>query len=237
MTHEETVKLIGLLIVAYPSYDKFKDQSHIRSTVALWDKIFADDDFGLVQTALEKHIATSKWPPSIAELREIMAEMTNPGLLDKEEAWELVQKLLETHSSLWDSTEKYLPRIVAQAVDGVGYDQLYALHCAVSRRDYDKAGLAKLTFMQAYEERLIRAKEKAVMPKRLYEQYEQVKKLCANEEDRAAVARLDREYTKQQEYLHAPSNGLLEALESLRNLPEIGTPMLPESTRENGDSE
>ena len=52
MKHEETVKLIGLLVVAYPSYDKFKDESHLRSTVALWDQMFAEDDFKLVQLAL-----------------------------------------------------------------------------------------------------------------------------------------------------------------------------------------
>ncbi len=167
MKHEETVKIIGLLIVAYPSYDKFKDESHIRSTVALWDKMFADDDFGLVQMAVEKHIAKSKWPPSIAELREIMAEITHPELIPVEEAWSLVKKLLAMHERLYAPTNAFLPKLIAEAVDAVGYENLKSLSRSVAQGDSKKAGLDRVAFIQAYENRLQRDKERAVMPKNL----------------------------------------------------------------------
>lgn len=34
MTQKETIKLIGIITMAYPNFDKFKDENHIRSMVA-----------------------------------------------------------------------------------------------------------------------------------------------------------------------------------------------------------
>lgn len=48
MTQKETIKLIGIITMAYPNFDKFKDENHIRSMVAVWADIFSEDNAGLV---------------------------------------------------------------------------------------------------------------------------------------------------------------------------------------------
>ncbi len=217
MTHDETVKLIGLLIVAYPNFDKYSDKAHLRSTVALWDKMFSDDDFGLVQMALEKHIATSKWPPSIAELRDIMTTITNPELIPVDEAWAIVRKLLATEERLYRPTGEYLPSIIAEAVDAVGYDQLKALSCSVIRGDTDKAGLDRVAFVQAYEGKLLRARQRAAMPEDLRIRMDAAKKHYADD-GATQLNYLEKSYKEQQERLYKNSH------------------LLPESTCESGDS-
>lgn len=219
MRPEETVKLIGLLTVAYPSYDKFKDEVHLRSTVALWDQMFADDDFRLVQLALEKHIATSKWPPSIAELRDIMTTITHPGLIPTDEAWAAVRKLLAQHEYLHQPTAAYLPALIAQAVDAVGYGNLKELSRAAARGQSSKAGLDRITFVQAYEAALQRAREQAALPEKLRTRLDKARQHYSDG-SAEQILRLEQSYQEYQDrYSFMPSANLL-----------------PESTHENGDS-
>jgi hypothetical protein len=164
MTGAQAAKLVGLMAVAYPSYDKFRDESHLRATVALWGQMFAEDDFSLVQLALEKHIATSKWPPSIADIRDILADITMPGLLPVDEAWRAVQQLMRLHDRLYEPTDRYLPAPIAQAVDTVGYDVLVALSRAAVCGKNDKAGLDRVAFEQAYGAVRDRERERAALP-------------------------------------------------------------------------
>lgn len=219
MMHEETVKLIGLMVVAYPSYDKFRDEGHIRSTVALWDQMFADADFRLVQLALEKHIATSKWPPSIAELRDVMADITMPGLLPADEAWRAVSKLLSLHDRLYGPTTDYLPAAIAEAVDTVGYEELRELSRAAARGQSAKVGLDRVAFTQAYEAIRARKREQGALPSALLRRLEQAKEHYADG-SADTLLRLDRSYQDQWE-LHHPSLQELAALpEPSDNKPE-----------------
>ena len=68
MTREEIIKVIGIITTAYPNFDKFRDEKHIRSMVAIWADMFSEDDAGLVALSVKEYISTSKWPPSIAEI-------------------------------------------------------------------------------------------------------------------------------------------------------------------------
>ena len=94
MTKKETISLFGILIAAYPNFDKFKDDSQVEGMVNMWASLFADDDSKIVGLAVKKHIMTSKWPPSIAEIREIMADITHPDLIPPDQAWAAVSDLL-----------------------------------------------------------------------------------------------------------------------------------------------
>lgn len=209
MKREEVVKLIGLLVVAYPSYDKFKDESHLRSTVALWDQMFAETDFRLVQLAVEKHIATNKWPPSIAEILDIMADITMPGLLPVEEAWLAVKKLLILHERLYGATNTYLPDPIAQAVDTVGYDQLVELSRAAAQGRSSKVGLDRVAFTQAYEAIRTRIREHAGLPGKLQVRLNNARQHYADGSEKL-ILRLEEQYQERWERQH-PSVQLLQA--------------------------
>ena len=86
MTKADAAKLVAIVVTAYPNYDKFRDEAAVTATVNLWATIFQADDGRIVALALNKHIATSKWPPSVAEIRELMLEIQHPELIPPEQA-------------------------------------------------------------------------------------------------------------------------------------------------------
>lgn len=175
MTREETIKVIGIITTAYPNFDKFRDEKHIRSMVAIWADMFSEDDAGLVALAVKEHISTSKWPPSIAEIREIMTRIAHPDIIPPDEAWEVVSKYLDTEGE-YNHGDIYraLPRTIAEAVDSIGYGQLYAMHVAYARGHAAKAGLDRVAFMQAYEDKVERQRRKAMLPGSLRQKIEAV---------------------------------------------------------------
>ena len=175
MTREETIKVIGIITTAYPNFDKFRDEKHIRSMVAIWADMFSEDDAGLVALAVKEHISTSKWPPSIAEIREIMTRIAHPDIIPPDEAWEVVSKYLATEGE-YNHGDIYraLPRAIAEAVDSIGYGQLYAMHVAYARGHAAKAGLDRVAFMQAYEDKVERQRRQAMLPGSLRQKIEAV---------------------------------------------------------------
>lgn len=193
MTHEETVKLFGLIIVAYPNFDKFKDEAHIRATVALWDMMFADDEKWLVSMAVEKHISTSKWPPSIAEIREIMAEIKQPDILPADEAWGLVEKLMHVHESLYAPATAFLPRLVGETVDAVGFEYLKSMRRASAQGHTAKIGLDRHAFIQSYEARMKAEKQQAALPDKLKDKLNRATAHFTDGSD-AKIARLESDY-------------------------------------------
>jgi len=171
LTRQEVSKLIGIVVVSYPGFDKFREDDHIRALVDLWAANFADDTPDLVGLAVKKHICTSKWPPSIAEIKELIIDITHPDIIPLDEAWKIVQECMELYPErLYGSTDQFLPDLIAEAVDSIDYRTLWDLHCAHARGYSEKAGHDYLRFKQAYEPLYHRARERAMLPHTLCEE-------------------------------------------------------------------
>lgn len=163
MTKADAARLVAIVVTAYPNYDKFRDSQAVEATVNLWAKLFEADDGRIVALALNKHIATSKWPPSVAEIREIMLEIEHPDLIAPDEAWAAVSDLLYTageynHGDL----NRQLPPLVARAVETIGWGNLWEMH-----RSYcvgGKPGMDRVAFMQQYTPMYEREKQRAMTP-------------------------------------------------------------------------
>ena len=198
MTREETIKVIGIITTAYPNFDKFRDEKHIRSMVAIWADMFSEDDAGLVALAVKEHISTSKWPPSIAEIREIMTRIAHPDIIPPDEAWEVVSKYLDTEGE-YNHGDIYraLPRTIAEAVDSIGYGQLYAMHVAYAWGHAAKAGLDRVAFMQAYEDKVERQRRKAMLPGSLRQKIEAVS-AGLDDGTRSLIEGVNRRYEERQ---------------------------------------
>ena len=188
MTREETIKVIGIITTAYPNFDKFRDEKHIRSMVAIWADMFSEDDAGLVALAVKEHISTSKWPPSIAEIREIMTRIAHPDIIPPDEAWEVVSKYLDTEGE-YNHGDIYraLPRTIAEVVDSIGYGQLYAMHVAYARGHAAKAGL----------DRVERQRRKAMLPGSLRQKIEAVS-AGLDDGTRSLIEGVNRRYEERQ---------------------------------------
>ena len=166
MTKADAAKLVTFVVTAYPNYDKFRDEAAVIATVDLWASMFQSDDGRIVALALNKHIATNKWPPSVAEIRELMLEIQHPELIEPDRAWLAVSDLLYTtgennHGNL----HQQLPPLVARAVEAIGYSNLYEMHRSYYRGC--KPGMDRVAFMDIYKPMYEREKQRAMTPEGL----------------------------------------------------------------------
>lgn len=66
MTRDETKKLFALMIMAYPPQLRIENTEH---TITLWFKLLEDINYKDAERGMINIIKTSKYPPSIADVR------------------------------------------------------------------------------------------------------------------------------------------------------------------------
>lgn len=163
MTRAEAAELVTVIVAAYPNFDKFKNPQEVRNYVELLTIMFAAEPGGAVGLAVKKHIATSKWPPSIAEIRELMLETQHPEIIPPDLAWAAVSDLMFTFKRFqWEEVKKRLPALVARCVEIIGWQQLCDMHHADESGKH--AGIDRVAFMKQYEPMYGRAKREAMTP-------------------------------------------------------------------------
>lgn len=162
MTRNDTIKIIAIIVMAYPSFDKFKDEGHIEALTSMWAEMFKDDDAVIVSMAVRKHISTSKWPPSIAEIREDMIDIQRPDLIPPDRAWAVVVDVMRSKGEfIADDLHDVLPPMIARAVKRIGWRSLWDM------RIYDKAGADRAAFLSMYKPVYDEARQKAILPAQL----------------------------------------------------------------------
>lgn len=196
MTKADAAKMAAVIVTAYPNYDKFKSREEVNNYVGLLATMFAADDAAAVGLAVKKHIATSKWPPSIAEIRELMLETTHPEIVPPDLAWAAVSDLIFTlRRGQWDEAKDRLPALVARAVEIIGWKNLYDMH---SGEAGSKPGMDRVAFLGQYAPMYDRAKTDAMTPQPISSQI-----------------------TGQQAALPDTSYRLIEGAEELRRVKEL----------------
>lgn len=76
----------------------------------LWFKQLCDLDYKIAEIALNKWVATEKWPPTIADIREQAAIIAVGELPDWGEGWEKVTKAIRHYGS-------YNPKAALDSLD------------------------------------------------------------------------------------------------------------------------
>ena len=164
MTRAEAAEMVAVIVTAYPNYDKFRNPKEITAYVNLLANMFETDSGAAVGLAVKKHIATSKWPPSIAEIRELMLETTHPEIAPPDLAWAAVSDLIFTlRRGQWADAKSRLPALVARAVEIIGWTALHDMHSGDGMNG-SKPGMARVAFMQQYTPMYERAKREAMTP-------------------------------------------------------------------------
>lgn len=69
MTKKEALQILAILKAAYPSSYNGMTKEEATGTVSVWCMQFADVPAEVVMMAIQKLIGTSKFPPSIAEVK------------------------------------------------------------------------------------------------------------------------------------------------------------------------
>lgn len=70
MNREESIKLLALIKVAYPSAYKDMDKETKLATVNMWKTTFPSVPYAIMEMAFNRFRMTSKFPPTVAEMAE-----------------------------------------------------------------------------------------------------------------------------------------------------------------------
>ncbi len=161
MTFEEWKILVKGLKSAYTSERFLPDMEAVK----IWYSLLNDIDYQTANTAIMKLISVSKFPPSIAEIREAAASVSTEPLPDWGEAWEKVNKLIG-NLGMYREEEALaqLDDIAAQTVRRLGFRNL----CISEDTQKDRAN-----FRDIYNVIAQRHTEAAQMPERVKAAIEQ----------------------------------------------------------------
>ena len=118
MNKNEMKATLGIIKTAYPGFGGDCDPKEI---LELWAEMFASDPAPLVADAVKRYIQTGKFPPTIADIRAIITDMT-ASTVTSGDIWQEVYRLLNADISPDDPDTAYakMSDICREAVLAVG---------------------------------------------------------------------------------------------------------------------
>ena len=123
MNKMETARIMAVLETAYPNFYAKKSAEERTNALALWTDMFQDVPLSAVAIAIKALIATLKFPPTIAEVKDALERLNEKEPLSGADAWRLVKKAINgphVHygPTGWDYTEAFslLPEEVRRAL-------------------------------------------------------------------------------------------------------------------------
>lgn len=96
---------MAVLRAAYPRYYDKTDAIEAEQAARLWATMFEDDDCEIVLNAVKTVIATSEFPPTVAEVKKKIKLLTEEPEMTELEAWSIVRKALR--NSAYNSEEEF----------------------------------------------------------------------------------------------------------------------------------
>jgi len=157
MTLQETMSLMKILSVTYPRDAAYNDPSKVANTAEVWTMLLEDLPVKLVLVAVKKHCLTSRFPPTIAEIREAATVTAKPHLqITAAEAWGEVMKAIRGYG--YYREEEALESLSEQTravVKTIGWKDV----CVCEEPD-----IIRGQFRRAYETMAARRKETALLP-------------------------------------------------------------------------
>ncbi len=116
MNVDKTLTILEQLFSCYPNTEITKH------TTAMYVRLLQDIDPADLQTIVDQAVATSKFLPTIAELRDMRHSLTTLGRPTYIEAWDSVQKAIRKHGYM--QKPQFADPITAQVVASMGWREL-----------------------------------------------------------------------------------------------------------------
>lgn len=168
MNRQEVVKLFGAVAMLYPRDQAFANAD--GDMIDVWLSMLSDLPEKAVSASLSLHASKSAYPPSIAELRRGVVELTQPQNTEESAvmAWNRVSYAIR--NSGYRASEEFakLPPICQRLVGSPAQLKEWGL-----AEDVTVLSVARSQFLKAYETELQRERERAQLP-------DTIRKLIAN---------------------------------------------------------
>ena len=123
-----------------------------KEAMALWYQELQDIPYQVATAALRKWVGTNKWSPSIAEIREVVAQVTNGEEMTWGEAWDTVLKAIRKYGSYGQvEAMKSLDPVTRRCLESLGYINL----CISENISVERANFRMIfdTFQKREQER------------------------------------------------------------------------------------
>ena len=164
-------KEFGLFAMALKTYFPKDNLFPNKQAVDLWYRVLGDIDYKTAELFLQKWVATNKWSPTIADIREGCANITSGEMPDWGKAWEQVEKAIRNYG-MYRENEAYasMDEITEEVTRRLGFKEI----CTSENIQIDRAN-----FRMIYEQVIERKKtDRQVTPsvKNLIEQTQQTQK-------------------------------------------------------------
>ena len=159
MDKRETLKIMAVMRAAYPGYYRDITPADAEAAVNLWQTMLADRPYELVAKAVKMLIATSKFPPTIAEVNDAIGELTSPPVMTGQEAWYLVYKAV--CNSAYESRKEFekLPEDIRRVVGSPNILREWALMDAGEVQT-----VVASNFQRSYQARAAQDRKYAAIP-------------------------------------------------------------------------
>lgn len=130
-----------------------------NQAMELWYQQLADIPYHVAEVTLNKWVATNKWSPTIADIREMALSVTRPTEPDWGEGWREVEMAIRKFGMyrIGEAMESFTP-ITKQCVERLGFREL----CLSENSMADRAN-----FRMVYEQLVQRKKVDAQIPAKL----------------------------------------------------------------------
>jgi hypothetical protein len=165
MTKKEFGKIAMALKTYYPRESLLPNDEALE----LWYRQLCDLQYSVAEAALNKWVATSKWSPTVADLRKNAIEIKLGNQQDWGEGWERVLKAIRKYGT-YDGKRalEELDEISRECVKRLGWYNL----CMSEHMTTDRAN-----FRMIYEELAERRKEQAQLPEQLRTQIDAIQQV------------------------------------------------------------
>lgn len=136
MDKKEFAVFASALRTYYPKENILPNQPAME----LWYRELSDIPYQVAEAALRKWVATNKWSPSIAEIREMTADIVNGEQLTWGEAWEKALNAVRRYGSYGKAEAlDSLDPLTRRCVENIGYlDLCMSENIMVERAHFQK---------------------------------------------------------------------------------------------------
>lgn len=139
----------------------YSDPRFIADTDAMmvWYELLKDIPYEICQTAIHKYMTTNKFPPTIADIRQLATEIVSPEVMNEGEAWSLVYKAI--CNSAYNS-QKEFDALPVECQKAVGNPSILREWASL---DMDEVNtVIQSNFMRSYKVEVKRSQEYKQLP-------------------------------------------------------------------------
>lgn len=154
MDKKEFARFVTIIRSGYQKQDFLKD----IDSLSFWFSMLNDLPFELAIAALKKHVATSKWLPSVAEIRQCASEITQGEPRDWSDEWLSVIQAVRMYGYMNEKDAlATLAPLTKEIVRQLGWKNI----CCSEQNELTAL---RANFRMIYEQKAEREKERSILP-------------------------------------------------------------------------